>query len=59
MRDDADELLLPGPAGMRRDNLHFRKIAGEGVEIDRPAIIEGDAAAAVGIGAEHGEANVK
>src|SRR5258707_15809854 len=59
MGHDADELLLPRPNGMRGDYLHARKVAGESIEMNRPAVIEGDAAAAVGVGAEHGKADVK
>src|SRR6266576_4303482 len=59
MGHDTDELLLPGPTRMRGDDLQTREVAGEGIEVNWPAVVEGDAAAAVGVRAEHGKADVK
>ncbi len=59
MRQHADGLFHPGPAGMGGENFHARKILGQRIEMDRPAVVEADAAAAVGVGAKHGKADVE
>lgn len=59
VRDDADQLLFPRPAWVCGDDFHFGEISRKRVEMNRPAVVEGDAAAAVGIRSQYGEADVE
>ena len=44
---------------MGRDDFHLGEVAGESVQVNRPAIIQGNAAAAVGIRAQDREADME
>src|SRR4030095_13575625 len=59
VRHDANEFLFPRPSWMRRDDFHAREIACQRIKVNRPAVIQGDAAAAVVIGPEHRKTDMK
>ena len=53
------EDLFSATNRLREGNVFEARSILDSVEENRPAIVESDAAAAVGIGTEHGEADVK